>query len=134
MRRRKTAGDASESPIDLTPMLDIVFIMLIFFIVTATFIREPGIKVTRPETETQQPVKNIAILVAVDAESRIFIDGDEVDPRSLRASIDRLRTENPKGDVVIQADEAADVGVTIQVMETAKAAGAPSVHIATQDD
>ncbi|MCP5432070.1 MAG: biopolymer transporter ExbD [Alphaproteobacteria bacterium] len=131
MKRRSIGDGDSSSPIDLTPMLDIVFIMLIFFIVTATFIREPGVKVEKPAVETGQPLKNVAILVAISADNIIYMDGKPVPPRDVRPTIERLRSENPKGGVVIQADEEADMGLTVLVMDEARAARAPSVSVST---
>ena len=98
------AGDEEENEINLTPMLDVVFIMLIFFIVTASFIKEAGIDVNRPDapvTETKPEDANI--LVAITADDQIFIDRRLIDPRAVRANIERLHAENPEGSVVIQA-------------------------------
>ena len=85
-------------------MLDVVFIMLIFFIVTASFIKEAGIEVNRPEASTSQPKDNVNILIAVNATNEIWMDKRRIDVRSVRANIERLHAENPKGAVVIQAD------------------------------
>ncbi len=132
LRKRGRGKDEEESSIDLTPMLDIVFIMLIFFIVTAVFVRETGIEVVRPDAETDQEKANIAVLIAVSENNEIFVDGDQIDVRAVRANIERLRTDNPKGPVIIQADEKADTGIVVQVMDQARLAGAPSVSIATE--
>lgn len=85
-------------------MLDVVFIMLIFFIVTATFIKEAGIDVDKPEAATAVVQEKASILVAIDAEDRVWINRRQVDVRSVRSIIERLHAENPKGTVVIQAD------------------------------
>ena len=98
----KTADD--EAQIDLTPMLDVVFIMLIFFIVTASFIKEAGVEVNRPEASTSNPKENVNILIAVTANDEIWMDGRRIDVRAVRANVERLHAENPKGAVVIQAD------------------------------
>ncbi len=132
-RKRETDGD-DQGGIDLTPMLDIVFIMLIFFIVTAVFVRETGTEVLRPPAETDRDKANIAVLVAVDADSQVWIDGKIVEVRAVRASVERLRTDNPKGPVIVQADEKADTGVVVDVMDQARLAGAPAVSIATLQD
>jgi biopolymer transport protein ExbD len=132
--RRHSRGQDDDGSVDLTPMLDVVFIMLIFFIVTATFVRESGIDVTRPDAETDQVQQNVAILIAISEDNQIWIDGRQVDIRAVRANVERLRAENPKGGVVIQADTKADTGLTVQVMDQAQAAGAPSVSIATEQD
>ncbi len=133
-RKRGGQPEDNENAIDLTPMLDIVFIMLIFFIVTAVFIRETGIEVERPEAVTDQDKNRIAVLVAVGADNEIFMDGREVELRGVRVAIERLRTDNPTGSVVIQADEGADTGIVVQVMDQARLAGAPEVAVATKQE
>ncbi len=133
-RRKREQAEEDEGTVDLTPMLDIVFIMLIFFIVTAVFVRETGVEVVRPDAETDQEKANISVLVAVDADSRVFIDGREIEVRAVRTQVERLRTDNPKGPVIIQADEEADTGIVVQVMDQARLAGAPSVTVATKQE
>ncbi len=130
-RRQRGVEAEDDSGIDLTPMLDIVFIMLIFFIVTAVFVREPGVDVQRPDAETDTDKANIAVLVAVTEDNEIFIDGRQIEVRAVRAFIERLRNDNPKGPVIIQADGEADTGIVVQVMDQARLAGAPAVSIAT---
>ena len=104
-KNHRPLGHEEESEeINLTPMLDVVFIMLIFFIVTATFIKEAGIQVERPETSTADTQDDAAILIAISANDEIWIDRKERDPRSVRGIIERLHAENPKGSIVIQAD------------------------------
>lgn len=122
-----------ESSIDLTPMLDVVFIMLIFFIVTATFVKEAGIDVNRPDAATAVMQEKANILVAIDANNSIWIDRRQVDVRSVRANIERLHAENPQGSVVIQADEASNTKTLISVMDAARAAGVFNVAIAADD-
>jgi biopolymer transport protein ExbD len=130
-RKRMKTGD--EAAVDLTPMLDIVFIMLIFFIVTATFIREPGLEVNKPEAETTAKIKTVSVLVAIGARSEIYIDKQEVDPRAVRTTVERLLLENPGGAVVIQADKESEMGVVIDVMDQVQLAGAPIVDISTNE-
>lgn len=125
--------DESEE-INLTPMLDVVFIMLIFFIVTATFIKEAGIQVERPDTITADPQEDAAILIAISGSDEIWIDKQERDPRDVRGIIERLHHENPKGSIVVQADEDSTNEVLIQVLEAAKAAGVTNVALASDDD
>ncbi len=123
-----------ESIIDLTPMLDVVFIMLIFFIVTAVFIREPGVDIMRPDTETDIPQTRIAILIAVNEDNEIWIDNRLIEPNGVRAVVERMRAENPQGTIVIQADEHADSGIVVDVIDQARQAGAPSIAVATKND
>lgn len=119
-----------ESIIDMTPMLDVVFIMLIFFIVTASFVKEAGIDVNKPEAQTAVKKERANILVAIDASNQIWINKRRVDPRAVRANIERLHAENPKGSVVIQADELSQNKVLVQVMDAARQAGVYNVAIA----
>ena len=133
MRKKKGAFGAEEedNEINLTPMLDVVFIMLIFFIVTASFIKEAGIDVIRPEATTADKQEDAAILIAISANDEIWIDRRETDPRALRTAIERLHSENPKGSIVIQADEASTNEMLVIVMEAAKQVGVANVAIAT---
>ncbi|MBM4226878.1 MAG: biopolymer transporter ExbD [Gammaproteobacteria bacterium] len=134
MRRfGSSASVEEESSIDLTPMLDVVFIMLIFFIVTATFVKEAGIDVNRPDAATAVMQEKANILIAIDANNSIWIDRRQVDVRSVRANIERLHAENPQGSVVIQADEASNTKTLISIMDAARAAGVFNVAIAADD-
>ena len=132
MRNRMMAWqpEDEEQEINITPMLDVVFIMLIFFIVTASFVKEAGIDVNKPEGQTAVAKEKANILIAIDAEGSIWIDRRQVDPRAVRANIERLHAENPQGTVVIQADEDARTGVLVQVMDAARLAGVFDVAIA----
>lgn len=123
MRRRNFSSELdseSEGVIDLTPMLDVVFIMLIFFIVTATFIKESGIEVNRPDASTSDQKDNTTVLVAINSDNSIWIDKRRVDIRSVRANIERLHAENPEGGVIIQADELASVKTFTEVLDAAR--------------
>ena len=119
-----------EAEINLTPMLDVVFIMLIFFIVTAVFVKEPGIQVDRPTAETAFAPDGAAIFIAVSAQNEFWIDQRSVDLAGLKPVIERLHSENPEGGVVIQADREAANEFVINVMDAAKAAGVNEVTIA----
>ena len=119
-----------ESAIDLTPMLDVVFIMLIFFIVTASFIKETGINVDRPEASTAESKKNANILIAISATNEIWIDKRRIDIRSIRANIERLLAENPKGKVVIQADGKSNAFTYAAVADAAREAKVFDVSLA----
>jgi biopolymer transport protein ExbD len=136
MPKKRSLGqvEEEENEINLTPMLDVVFIMLIFFIVTATFIKEAGIQVERPDTVTAESQDDAAILIAISANDEIWIDRQERDPRSIRTIIERLHAENPKGSIVIQADEDSTNEMLVVVMEAAKAAGVTNVAIASDND
>jgi len=131
MRSRRNRND-DEAEINLTPMLDVVFIMLIFFIVTASFVKEAGIEVNRPDAATAEHKERGNILVAITANDQIWIDRRQVDVRAVRANIERLHAENPQGAVVIQADKNSKNGLLVQVMDAARLAGVFSVSIAAQ--
>ena len=133
-KRSSLAVEEEENEINLTPMLDVVFIMLIFFIVTATFIKEAGIQVDRPEAVTADPQEDAAILIAISASDEIWIDRQERDPRAVRGIIERLHAENPKGSIVIQADEGSTHEMLVVVMEAAKQAGVTNVAIASEGE
>lgn len=134
MRRRITTENSDdESAVDLTPMLDVVFIMLIFFIVTATFIKEAGVEVNRPDANTADQKDNTTVLVAINADNSIWIDKRRVDVRSVRANIERLHAESPEGGVVIQADELASVKTFTAVLDAAREVVPPEkVSLATE--
>jgi len=130
--RRQRARDQEESEVNMTPMLDIVFIMLIFFIVTASFVKEAGIDVTRPPAATAERKERGNILIAITENDQIWMDRRQVDPRALRANIERLYAENPQGSVVIQADKASKNGLLVQVMDAARLAGVKNVSLAAE--
>ena len=129
---RSHARDEDESDMNLTPMLDVVFIMLIFFIVTATFIKQAGIEVYRPDAVTYQQKRTVAVLVAISESGEIWIDKKRVDVAAVRAHIERLHAENPKGGLVIQADRKAKYEVLKAVLDAARAANLTEVAIATE--
>jgi len=129
MRRRQNRRK-SESEVNLTPMLDVVFIMLIFFIVTASFVKESGIEISRPGASTAVRKEKGNILIAISANDQIWMNRRQVDPRALRANIERAHAENPQGAVVIQADKAAKTGLLVQVMDAARGAGVKDISLA----
>jgi len=122
-----------KEEIDMTPMLDVVFILLIFFIVTASFVKEAGIDVNRPEAATAVKKERANILVAISDKGDIWINKRKVDVRSVQANIERLKAENPQGTVVIQADKKSTTDTLIKVMDSARAAGVYDVSIAAQE-
>lgn len=125
--------EEEQENIDLTPMLDVVFIMLIFFIVTASFVKEAGIDVNRPEAATAVKKERASILVAISDKGEVWINKRRVDIRAVQANIERLKAENPQGSVVIQADKKATTDTLIKVMDASRAAGAFDVSIAAQE-
>ena len=124
------ASGTGEDDVNVTPLLDIVFIMLIFFIVTSSFIRESGVEVQRPQAETASPQDKGNILIAVTADGQIWMDKQPVDIRSVRAHVERMRVDQPDGAVVVQADQDARTGLVVQVMDQARLAGVQDVALA----
>ncbi|UTA48121.1 biopolymer transporter ExbD [Simiduia sp. 21SJ11W-1] len=131
MSKRPTQEEEAGA-IDLTPMLDVVFIMLIFFIVTASFIKEAGIEVNRPDATTSLLKKNANILVAINANNEIWIAKQQVDERDIKSHIERLHAENPKGALVIQADNDAQIEFVQKVIEAAREVSVLDVSVATE--
>lgn len=119
--------------INMTPMLDVVFILLIFFIVTASFVKEAGIEVNRPEAATAVKKNRANILVAISDKGEIWINKRRIDVRAVQANIERLKAENPQGTVIIQADKKSTTDTLIKVMDAARAAGVFDVSIAAQE-
>jgi len=131
-RHKAKLGGSDEGDINLTPMLDVVFIMLIFFIVTATFIKRAGIDVTRPEAMTSEQKPTVSVIVAVGEKGDIWIDNQKVDAQAVRAHIERLHAENPKGSMVIQADRKSKHEALMNVLNAARGAGLTEVAISTE--
>lgn len=127
---RNTSPEEDEGNVDITPMLDVVFIMLIFFIVTATFIKEAGIDVDKPQAATAVVQEKASILVAIDENNDVWINRRQVDIRSVRSIIERLHAENPKGTVVIQADRESKNDLLVQVMDASRQAGVYDIALA----
>ncbi len=131
--RRKRVSQEENADIDITPMLDIVFIMLIFFIVTATFVKESGIDVTRPDAETAIKQNRVAILIAIRDNNEIWINRRKVDLASVRANVEKLHAENPQGGAIIQADRQAETGVLVEIMDQVRLAGVGAISIAAEE-
>lgn len=125
--------EEEDSPIDLTPMLDVVFIMLIFFIVTSTFVKESGVDVTRPNAETAAPTDASSIQVGIAANNQIWIEKRQVDKRAVRANIERGLAESPGAAVIIIADALSNTETLIDVLDQARLAGASSVSVAADE-
>ncbi len=132
--RRRHYQDDDEATIDLTPLMDIVFIMLIFFIVTTSFIKESGVDVNRPSANTAERKEKGNILIAITANDEIWIDKRRVDARAVRANVERLKAESPEASVVIQADKESKNGLLVQVMDQVHLAGILNISIAAVKD
>ena len=132
MRRKTRKQD--ETGIDLTPMMDIVFIMLIFFIVTTSFVKETGVDINRPNADTAERDEKGNILVAITASNEIWIDKRRVDLKAVRANIERLKIEYPEGSVIIQADKESRSGLLVEAMDQIRLAGVQNISIAAKND
>ncbi|GAA5525183.1 tol-Pal system protein TolR [Microbulbifer aestuariivivens] len=131
MSKRQNTAEEEAGAIDLTPMLDVVFIMLIFFIVTATFIKEPGVDVLKPEATTAE-LKAASILVAINENDEIWIAKEQVDDRLVKVTLERLYAENPKGWLVIQPDKEASIEKIALIADAARRIGIEKVSVATE--
>ncbi len=135
MRRRANRSSSEQNAdIDMTPMLDIVFIMLIFFIVTTSFIKESGIDVNRPSAKTGVTKAQVNIIVGIKANGDVWIDKRLVDFRAVRANVSRLHMENPLGSVIIAADRDTKTQALVQVIDQIRLAGIMSPAIATESE
>ena len=122
--------EEDESNIDMTPMLDIVFIMLIFFVVTDSFVKETGIEINRPQASTATPKETANIKIAIDSQDAIWLDKRKVDERSVKAILERMHIENPQGTLIIQADKKSTNDKLVRVMDAARQAGISAISIA----
>ena len=130
---KKRDDDENTGEIDLTPMLDVVFILLIFFIVTSVFVTEAGIDVNKPDASTALPRSQDLILIAVSGDGQIWIDGEQIDGRFVRSRFERRLAETPNASVVIQGDEAAENQYVMRILEAARDANIASVSISTEN-
>ncbi|WP_282176506.1 ExbD/TolR family protein [Vibrio nereis] len=132
MRLGRRVHKQDEAQVDLTPMLDIVFIMLIFFIVTSSFVRESGIEVDRPSATNIVSQDKAGIHVAVTANNDIYIDKRMVDAERVQVTLEVLLVEKPNSGLVIQADERAHSGIVVKVMDAAKSADIENIALAAE--
>jgi biopolymer transport protein ExbD len=132
MRKIARQQEDSGAEIDLTPMLDVVFIMLIFFIVVASFIKEAGIEVTRPDSNQQSdPNDSVSIVVNIASDGQIWMENRRVDARAVRANIQRLLAEDPEAPVTVKVEKGAKTGVVVDVADAAREAGVGTVNWAS---
>ena len=130
LSKRKDDEEAGE--IDLTPMLDVVFILLIFFIVTSVFVTEAGIDVSKPEASTVEDTSGDMILIAVGPQGDIWIDGDQIDPRFIRARFELRLADAPNSAVIIQGDESASNEQIMLILKAAREANINDVSISAE--
>ncbi len=132
MPRRPRRSSETEAEINITPMMDVVFILLIFFIVTSAFVKEAGIEVRKPDAEAAVRKELANIFIAIDKNNQVWINRKRVDVRAVTSNVQRLLAENPQSSVVIQADQDSFYETFHDVMENTKAAGVNSIAIAAE--
>ncbi|PDH35173.1 MAG: biopolymer transporter ExbD [OM182 bacterium MED-G28] len=128
----KKKGQDEAGEIDLTPMLDVVFILLIFFIVTSVFVTEAGIDVSKPEASTVEDTSGDLILIAVGPSGDIWIDGDQIDPRFIRSRFELRLADAPNSAVIIQADQSSNNEQVMLILEAAREANIDDVSISAE--
>lgn len=135
MSRQVHSHQRGEAPeINMTPLIDMIFIILLFFIVTASFVKEAGVEVNRPNAKTAIPQERANIMIAVTRDGEVWIDRQKVDPRVVRSHVARLHAEHPEGSVVVLADEESRTGLVVQVVDQARLAGVNNVAVATREN
>lgn len=130
MRKHGFKRQEEETTIDLTSMLDVTFIMLIFFIVTTSFVKESGVEINRPTASTAQSKEKASILIAITETGEVWLDRRKVDIRSVRANVERMKAESPEGGIVIQADKLSKTGLLVEVMDQVRLAGVTDISVA----
>ena len=130
MRRRRAFSLEPEEEFNLTPLLDVVFIILIFFVVTASFVKDTGVDVDRPSAQSAVHKERTLVHIAITAQEQVWIDDRNVGITGVRARLERLHAQNPEGGVVIQADTDSKNGTLVKVMDAARLAGVIDVSLA----
>ena len=130
MRRR--TSDAIE--LNMGPLIDLVFLLLIFFLVTTTFVKETGLEVHRPTAKTAERKEKSTILIGISKEGTIYMENRIIDIRAVRANVEKLLAENPESGVIVVADKKSNTGVAVEVIDQCRLAGAKGVSIAAKLD
>ncbi|MDH5629400.1 MAG: biopolymer transporter ExbD [Gammaproteobacteria bacterium] len=133
MAKKSVRPKEEEAAIDMTPMLDIVFIMLIFFIVTTSFVKEAGVSVIKPDAVTAEKKPKANIFIGITANSEIYMQKEKIEKDEVRGTIENMLLENPESSIVIQADIAANSGIMIDVIDAAKKAGVENISVAAEN-
>ena len=127
-------AEGGATAMNITPLIDMVFILLIFFVVNASFVKESGVEIDRPSARSAVTQEQANIMIAVTENGEVWVDRQRVDPRSVRGHVERLHAENPEGAVVILADEKSQTGLVIEVLDQARLAGVENVAVAATPD
>ena len=123
-------SESGPTAMNITPLIDMVFILLIFFAVNASFVKEAGVEIERPSARSAVTQEQANIMIAVTENGEVWVDRQRVDPRSVRGHVERLHAENPEGAVVILADDESQTGLVIEVLDQARLAGVENVAVA----
>jgi biopolymer transport protein ExbD len=134
MRHIHSKQESAAEAVNLTPLIDMVFILLIFFLVTASFTKESGIDVDRPTAQTAVREEQGSMIIGVSKDGEIWIDNQKIDIRSVRAHVEHLHAQNPEGTVIILADKNARTGTTVEVLDQVRLAGVSNVSIAASNE
>ena len=134
MRHRHTRNVPKGVELNLTPLIDMMFILLLFFIISPSFVKESGIEIKRPQAKTATPQPHGNVFLTLTPDGRIWLGGQSLDIRSLRGQLERLRADNPETSVIIQADRDARSGLLVQALDQARLAGIQQIAVATQDE
>ena len=132
-RRRVFSANQGSEDINISPLIDMVFILLIFFIVTTVFVEETGVEVTKPQAASQIQLEKNSILIAITANNNVVYGGRDIGINGVRGVVKRLIQDDPKMPVIIQADENVPTRILVRVIDEAKLAGANSVNISTEE-
>lgn len=127
-------SESGPAAMNITPLIDMVFILLIFFAVNASFVKEAGVEIERPSARSAVTQEQANIMIAVTENGEVWVDRQRVDPRSVRGHVERLHAENPEGAVVILADDESQTGLVIEVLDQARLAGVENVAVAATPD
>ena len=134
MRHRHSKQESAAESVNMTPLIDMVFILLIFFLVTASFTKESGIDVDRPTAQTAVREEQGSMIIGVSKNGEIWIDNQQIEMRSVRAHVEHIHAQNPEGTVIILADRTAMTGTTVEVLDQVRLAGVTNVSIAASTE
>jgi biopolymer transport protein ExbD len=130
--RRTLRGGSDQVDVNMSPLIDMVFLLLIFFVVTTSFVKESGIDVTRSTANTAEVKERASIMIGVSSEGEVWMEGKKVDVRSVRGLVERALAEDPEAGVVVVADQASETGDVVKVMDQCRLAGASNVSLAAK--
>ncbi|CCE24685.1 MULTISPECIES: ExbD/TolR family protein [Methylotuvimicrobium] len=134
MQRQHTRQPSFGAGLNVTPLIDMVFILLIFFVVNSSFVKETGVEVDRPTAQTAERQDQAGILIAVTKDGEVWIEQQQVDVRAVRGHVERLHAESPEASALILADKRSETGIVMQVLDQARLAGIARVAVAASEE